>query len=48
MTEQAHLRDTERWIASIRLGAVAFAVRPVLVWGVVGVIVTEVTTGAEF
>ena len=26
MTEQAHLRDTERWIASIRLGAVAFAV----------------------
>jgi signal transduction histidine kinase len=26
MTEQAHLRDTERWIASVRLGAVAFAV----------------------
>jgi hypothetical protein len=30
MTEQAHLRDTERWIASIRLGAVAFAVLQVV------------------
>ena len=26
MTDLAHLRHTERWIASVRLGAVAFAV----------------------